>query len=174
MAWALEQRGCLLSWFSLIDVVMKLWRCQLKEEKVYLASKSQPTVKGSQGRNVEAEAEAETTEECYLLVCYPWLARPTFLCTLGPHAHGGTTLSGLQPSYTNYQSKKRPSDRSTGLSNGCFLFLDDPGLCQVNKSLTSACPHGKDVTCYHLGGWCGNRSSKYQLRGWRCGSMVKI
>lgn len=59
-----------MSWFSFIDV-MKHWQCQPKEEKVYLTYKSQPTVKGSQGRNVEAEAEAETTEECYLLVCYP-------------------------------------------------------------------------------------------------------
>jgi hypothetical protein len=27
-----------------------------------------------QGRNLEAGADAETMEECFLLICFPWLA----------------------------------------------------------------------------------------------------
>jgi hypothetical protein len=33
----------------------------------------------TQGRNLEAGADAEAMEGCYLLACFPWLAQPVLL-----------------------------------------------------------------------------------------------
>jgi hypothetical protein len=38
----------------------------------------------TQGRNLEAGADAEAMEVCYLLDCFPWLAQLAFLYNLGP------------------------------------------------------------------------------------------
>jgi hypothetical protein len=35
--------------------------------------------KGRWGRNLEAGADAEAMEWCYLLACFPWLAQSAFL-----------------------------------------------------------------------------------------------
>ena len=43
---------------------------------------------GTQGRNLEAETEAETTEEHCLVACFFWLAHPAFLYNSGPPALG--------------------------------------------------------------------------------------
>jgi hypothetical protein len=36
-------------------------------------------IKGSQGRNLEARADAEAMERCCFLACSPWLAQLAFL-----------------------------------------------------------------------------------------------
>jgi hypothetical protein len=59
---------------------------QVGEERVYSASAStlvqhqRKSGQGlTQGRNLEAGADAEAMEGCYLLACFPWLAQLAFL-----------------------------------------------------------------------------------------------
>jgi hypothetical protein len=40
-----------------------------------------------QGRNLEAEADAEAMKGCYLLDCFPWLAQLAFLKNPGTTSH---------------------------------------------------------------------------------------
>jgi hypothetical protein len=55
-----------------------------------------------QGRNLQAGADAEATEQCYLLAYSLWLAQPAFLQNPGPPAWGGTHNGlGPHPSITN-------------------------------------------------------------------------
>lgn len=60
------------------STINNLW-----EIKVYFAYRLQFTIKGSHGRslsiNVEAETETRITEESCLLACHPGLLKPTFL-----------------------------------------------------------------------------------------------
>jgi hypothetical protein len=57
------------------------------EGRVYSAytSTSPFIIKGGQdrslnkGRNMEAEADVQPIEECYLLACLSWLAQPIFI-----------------------------------------------------------------------------------------------
>jgi hypothetical protein len=54
---------------------------QVGEEGVYLSSisKSLFITEGSQGRNLEARADAEGMEGCYILPYTIWHAQPDFL-----------------------------------------------------------------------------------------------
>ena len=58
------------------------------EERADVAytSTSQFIIKGSQGKNLEAGADAEDMEECYLLAGFSCLAQPAFLQNPGPPA----------------------------------------------------------------------------------------
>lgn len=63
---------------------------KLGEERVYF--RSQPILRGSQGRNPEARTEAEVMEGCGLLACFPgllcWLPESSRDHLLGwPHPH---------------------------------------------------------------------------------------
>jgi hypothetical protein len=65
-----------------------LTKKQLGEEPIYSASlyfhiavhhQRKTGQDLTQGRNLEAGADAEAMEGCYLLVCFPWLAQPALL-----------------------------------------------------------------------------------------------
>ena len=62
---------------------------------VYHQKKSGQELK--EGRTLEAGADAEATEECCLLACFPWLAQPQ-----NHQAREGTTHNGLGPSPINH------------------------------------------------------------------------
>ena len=64
---------------------------QLEKSSVCLTGYIQSIIRGSQGRNLEAETEAEAMEECCLLAYSPWLVQPirsgTTYRELGPPPH---------------------------------------------------------------------------------------
>lgn len=74
---------------------------------------------GSQSRNMEVGAEAETRKECYLLACSPWFAEAASLC------RGGTIQSGLGLPL---------SIKNMPLIACGFFFPGKSSLCHVDRS----------------------------------------
>lgn len=48
-------------------------------KKGFISLYNKFTIQGSQGRTLEILTDAEIMEECCLLACSSWLAKPTFL-----------------------------------------------------------------------------------------------
>lgn len=97
---------------------------QLEEERIYFSfqlsgySVSPREVRAEiQGRNLEAEAEAEAIDECCLLAFSPGLAQPACLYNL---SRGATTYSELNPSCYLQENKSRKCP--TGLVLG-IIFM---------------------------------------------------
>jgi hypothetical protein len=94
-----------------------------------------------QGRNLEAGADAETTEECCLVACSSWLAQPVFLKKPGPPASDGTTCKGL--GNPQWRSLINGLDYSLTIwkhfVNWGSLLSDDLSLCQIDVILVNTC-----------------------------------
>lgn len=73
---------------------------------------------GTQGRKLDAE----TVEECCLLVCFPRRARTVSLCNPGPLSQGWHRPQWAGPSYINHQ-ENAPTDSPTQQSDGAFSQL---------------------------------------------------
>lgn len=85
----------------------------------------------TQGRNLEAEAEAEATDECCLLAFSPWLAQPACLYNL---PRGATIHSELNPPpYLSSVKKMPPLAWSLASSLWSFHFLNNISLCSVDE-----------------------------------------
>ena len=94
---------CSASWTSVVVLVRILYSCLKHHEQeassgrkglfnlhIHIAVHHQKKSgrELTQGRDLEAGADAEAMEGCCLLTCFPWLAQLVFLRNPGPPAQG--------------------------------------------------------------------------------------
>lgn len=76
---------------SLIDILTK---STLERKGPISALSLQSFMKGSQGRNLEAETEVEAVEKCCLLACFARVTQPPFLYNQHILTRDGMAYSG--------------------------------------------------------------------------------
>jgi hypothetical protein len=93
-----------------------------------------------QGRSMEAEADAESTEGCCSMVCFLWLSQPAFLQNWGLPAQDGPSHNGLDPPplITNSENAL-PLDLWRNFLNWGSFLPDYSNLCQIDRKLTNTC-----------------------------------
>lgn len=92
-----------------------------------------------QGRNLDVGTEAETVEEHYLLVFFPWLSHLRFVYSLGIHAEDNTTQNGkgMGSATSIYSEGDIPTDIPTASYDGGNSSLAPSShetLCQIGKN----------------------------------------
>ena len=130
----------LLSFFAVINHHDQkyLWR---KGFLSVYTSRQQYITEESQGRNLEAGADAEAMEEHCLLACSSWLAQPVFLYHPGPPFEGWhhpPWLGSPPPmSIINQENAPQACLKPIGWEhflNWVSLFSNDCCLCQLDKT----------------------------------------
>lgn len=102
-----------------------------------------------QGRILEARADAETMEGCYLLACFSWLAQMAFLQKPGPsapgwsHAQWTVLLNQLLIKKILYKLAYSLIIWKHFVNWGSFLS-DDFRLCQVDRKLANTATQGRN------------------------------
>ena len=98
---------------------------------------------GTQGRNLEAGAKAESVEEHCFPAWIPWLAQFAFLSNPRSTTQGWHGPQWAWPCHTNQWARKCSIDLPVGQSDGDIFsaevpfFPNDSGSCHIHKELTS-------------------------------------
>ena len=110
------------------------------EQRVFLActSTSLFIIKNRTGiinvRNLETGDDAEVMEECYLLVCFSWLAKPANLQKYSTTSPGWLTHNGLVSHHTNQWLRKCSTALHIDQSYGGIFSFEVPSSVGHNLS----------------------------------------